>query len=260
MCKDWQIRKRVPTSPISLPRRSFPSPPRLDAHALRAYSTQISRHASWSPSSKASQTTSTGLPHLNAVSEVHMVPIGAKSASARRAVAVAHVAFSRPETLNLVQTHALRKGDVLAVARVAGVMAVKRTPDLVPLCHPGIAIEGVHVSVRPAPAEHSSETHEGQRTGAAGEGLVGSQGHSEGRLEREVMRPLGPHGGVRIAVEVECSGKTGVEMEALAGVVGAALTVVDMCKGADRGMVVGGAQVVRKEGGRSGTWTAERWG
>ena len=79
------------------------------------------------------------------------------------------------------------------------------------------------------------------------------------RLQRETVRPLGQYGGVRIAVEVTCFGKTGVEMEALAGAMGAALTTVDMCKSVDRGMVVGGMRVVRKEGGRSGLWAEPGW-
>ena len=190
--------------------------------------------------------------------------IGAKLSTARRALAVAHVAFSKPDTLRLVRAHALRKGDVLAVARIAGVMAAKRTPDVVPLCHPGVAIEGVGVRVETVGPEGVGADSGGDGVDAAQESGAVEAGEEarrivDARLQKELTTPLGSHGGVRLAVEVECSGKTGVEMEALTGVMGAALTVVDMCKGADREMVVGGMQVVRKEGGRSGRWIAGGW-
>ena len=211
----------------------------------------------------ASRTNELSLPHLDDTSEVHMVSVANKAISHRRALAVAHVVFSQPETLQLTRRHALKKGDVLAVARIAGIMAAKRTPDLVPLCHPGIAIEGIEVYIQPVDAAtESGGSAVGEERDIGIEDAVGgdaSVSASAARLKRELSQPLGHYGGIRIAVEAQCSGKTGVEMEALTGAMGAALTVVDMCKSADRGLVVGGAQVVRKEGGRSGLWTAEGW-
>lgn len=143
-----------------------------------------------------------------------MVNITAKSTTSRSATAVGRVYFSNPTPLQLIRSNALKKGDVLSVARIAGIMAVKKCPDIVPLCHP-ILITGVRVSV---------ETHD----------------MDEG------------HGYMQIEATVECTGQTGVEMEALTAVMGAGLTVVDMCKAVDKRMVIGECRVTRKVGGRSG--------
>jgi cyclic pyranopterin phosphate synthase len=113
----------------------------------------------------------------------------------------------------------MKKGDVLGVARVAGIMAAKRTPDLIPLCHP-IAITHAEVELL----------------------LVGGKGEGE------------EGGEIEITATVSCDGKTGVEMEALTAASVAALTVYDMCKAVDKGMVVEGLRVVLKEGGKSGRW------
>ena len=193
-----------------------------------------------------------------------MIHIGAKAATARRATAVGYVAFSESTTFDRVRAHALRKGDVLAVARIAGVMATKRTPDLVPLCHPGIAIEGVTVHIEPVgPEDSNSPSEETARTVSHDNGQEGGgreQKRFEKRLTQELTEPLGACGGMRLAVTVDCFGKTGVEMEALTGVMGAALAVVDMCKSVDRRIVAGGMKVVRKDGGRSGLWILKGWG
>lgn len=131
----------------------------------------------------------------------------------------------------------LQKGDVLSVARVAGIMAAKKTGDIVPLCHP-IALTAVEVKVElVAPAA----TADLARDGTKENGMV-----------------MGC-GGVEIEATVECDGKTGVEMEALSAVMGACLTVFDMCKAVDRGMRIDGVRVVLKEGGRSGRWVEERF-
>lgn len=137
---------------------------------------------------------------------------------------------------------ALKKGDVLAVARVAAIMAVKRTADLIPLCHSGVPVEGVSAHVEPV---------DGDPPTASGTELHLSASEDDIPSEH-LSHPLPPHGGVRIAVRVQTTAKTGIEMEALAGVVGAALTVVDMCKGVDRGLEIGGVRVAWKRGGRSG--------
>ena len=129
----------------------------------------------------------------------------------------------------------LKKGDVLGVARVAGIMAAKKTGDIVPLCHP-IALTAVEVKVDLV-APSSPATADGK-----------------GEMERGTAMGFG---GVEIEVKVECDGKTGVEMEALGAVMGACLTVFDMCKAVDRGMRIEGVRVVLKEGGRSGRWVEE---
>lgn len=135
-------------------------------------------------------------------------------------------------------------------------MAAKRTSDIVPLCHSGVGVEGVEIHVGVVGAEEG-EHGELFARGRQGEGN-GNEGEGKG-TEREKERGIGKYGGVRIQCRVECEGKTGVEMEALTGVVGAGLTVVDMVKGVDRGVGMEGVRVVRKEGGRSGVWRAVGW-
>jgi len=121
----------------------------------------------------------------------------------------------------------MKKGDVLSVARIAGIMAAKKTSDLIPLCHP-ISIS--HVSVE-------LEACGGEKDGLEN---VRDNGDSNGRIE--------------IRATVTCEGKTGVEMEALTAASVAGLTVYDMCKAVDKGMRIEGLKVIRKEGGKSGTW------
>jgi cyclic pyranopterin phosphate synthase len=144
-----------------------------------------------------------------------MVDVSAKAVSEREAVAEA-VLRMQPATLRLIRSGRVAKGEVLAIARVAGVMAAKRTPELIPLCHP-------------LPVEVAGITFAG----------------------------AGP-GRLRITARVKVTGKTGVEMEALTAVTAAALTVYDMCKAVDRGMTISTVRLLRKSGGRSGTWTAAR--
>ena len=127
----------------------------------------------------------------------------------------------------------MKKGDVLAVARISGIMAAKRCADLIPLCHPiAITSVGVEVEVSPVASPHSE-------TSGAVENDSGSE-EENGRVD--------------ISATVSCDGKTGVEMEALTAASVAALTVYDMCKAVDKGMWIEGLRVVRKEGGKSGTW------
>jgi cyclic pyranopterin phosphate synthase len=139
-----------------------------------------------------------------------MVDVGGKEKTERVAVASAFLRML-PATLERIREGKVEKGDVLAAARLAGVMAAKRTPDVIPLCHP-IALSGVEV---------------------------------ETTLEAE---------GLSLKVTVRTVDRTGVEMEALLAASAAALTVYDMCKSVDRGMVMERVQLEHKSGGRSGTW------
>jgi len=151
-----------------------------------------------------------GFTHLNAAGEANMVDVSAKDETRRIAIAGALVRM-RPETLRSILEHGMAKGDVLAVARVAGIQAAKRCSDLIPLCHP-LALSRVEIRF------------------AAG----------DDRLE--------------IEAEVTVTGRTGVEMEALTAVSIAALTVYDMCKAVDRGMVIEETRLLKKSGGKSGDW------
>lgn len=145
-------------------------------------------------------------------SEIRMVDISEKPATVRTATASAVVRMS-PQTAKMVAEGKVPKGDVLAAAQVAAYLAVKRTPDLLPLCHP-IPISGAEVKFDLQPEE----------------GLL------------------------RIEVTVKCTAQTGAEMEALTGAAIAALTVYDMCKGVEPGIVIERIQLERKSGGKSGEW------
>ena len=157
----------------------------------------------------------TGLTHIDARGRARMVDVSAKAVTERVAVATATLRM-QPATLRRIRTGRIAKGEVLAVARVAGVMAAKRTADLIPLCHP-LPVEVASIDFTPRAA---------------------------GRLQ--------------VTATVKVTGKTGVEMEALAAVTGAALTVYDMCKAVDRGMVITDVRLLEKRGGRSGTWQRKK--
>ncbi len=152
------------------------------------------------------------LTHLDRAGRPRMVDVSAKPATARRAVAEGFVACSQ-ETLSLVIDGGITKGDVLLVAELAGVMAGKRTSELIPLCHP-LALTDLVVQVVPDRAA----------------------------------------GGLRIRAEAATTGPTGVEMEALTAVSGAALTAYDMVKGVERGVEIRSIRLVSKTGGKSGDW------
>ena len=160
------------------------------------------------------------LTHLDEHGNAHMVDVADKAVTHRRAVAGAFVEMC-PETLALIVGGTAKKGDVLAAARIAGILAAKRTSDLIPLCHP---LSLTRVSVELGPGDDSA-------------------------------RP-----GIAITTTAETDGKTGVEMEALTAASVAALTVYDMCKAVDRGMVISDVRLLSKEGGKSGTWTREEQG
>ena len=142
-----------------------------------------------------------------------MVDVGAKPPTARRARASGFIRMSSG-TLELIQRNQLEKGDVVSVARIAGVMAAKKTSDLIPLCHP-IALDDLQV-----------------------------------RIEVDPSLP-----GLRVEAEASSVGKTGVEMEAMVGVMVTLVTVYDMAKAHDRGMVISEIRLEEKSGGKSGTWT-----
>ena len=154
------------------------------------------------------------LSHLDAEGRARMVDISAKAETARIAVAGARVVM-QPETLARIKAGDVAKGDVLAVARLAGIMAAKRTAELIPLCHP-LALSSVTVDLA-CVTEQSA---------------------------------------VEITATCKLTGRTGVEMEALTAASVAALTVYDMCKAVDRGMIVTDLRLLRKSGGKSGDYEA----
>jgi cyclic pyranopterin monophosphate synthase len=158
-----------------------------------------------------------GLTHFDAAGQAHMVDVGGKPATHRVAVARGVIRM-QAATLALIEQGGAKKGDVIGIARTAAIMATKRTADLIPLCHPlPITRVAVEFATEPGP--------DGQA-------------------------------GVRCTATVESLGRTGVEMEALTAVQIGLLTVYDMCKAVDRGMVIGEVRVLEKHGGKSGSWTA----
>lgn len=151
-----------------------------------------------------------GLTHLDSKGAARMVDVGAKPVTERVARARCVVRM-RDSTAALVRNAELGKGDALQVARIAGIMAAKRTSDLIPLCHP-LGISGVEIDFDFVP------------------------------------------GGLQVDVAVRVSGRTGVEMEALAGAAVAGLTVIDMVKSVERGVWLESVRLLEKSGGRSGRW------
>ncbi|MBI3597070.1 MAG: cyclic pyranopterin monophosphate synthase MoaC [Nitrospirae bacterium] len=163
------------------------------------------------------------LSHLDESGRARMVDIGGKPQTARTATAIGKV-YLKPETLRLIQKGSITKGDVLAVAQVAGVMAAKQVPSLVPLCHP-LLLSGVEMHFKEDPNPDS-----------------------ENRCC------------VGITATVRASGQTGVEIEAMTAVCVAALTIYDMCKAVDREMSFGEIMLVSKAGGKSGTYRRQSRG
>lgn len=152
------------------------------------------------------------LTHFNASGDAHMVDVGDKSVTKRKAMAEGRI-FMQSETLRLIMEGGHKKGDVLGIARVAGIMGAKKTPDIIPLAHP-IALTSVDIELQPEPQTNS----------------------------------------VYCRATVGCAGQTGVEMEALTAVQVTLLTIYDMCKAVDRGMVMRDIGLVEKSGGKSGHW------
>lgn len=169
------------------------------------------------------------LTHVSSTGKARMVDVGQKPSTHRIAIAVSCVSFKNHEALRLIMENTNKKGDVLGVARIAGIMAAKRCSDIIPLCHP-LAISKVTVDLQPLPS---------------------------GTLHMNPTR--NEYGAVAVEARVECHGPTGVEMEALTAATGAALTVYDMCKAVDRKMVITGTRVVFKDGGKSGRYVHKGW-
>jgi cyclic pyranopterin monophosphate synthase len=156
--------------------------------------------------------------HFNESGRARMVDVSAKDSTERVATAQAKV-FLQPETLEKIQNGKIAKGDVLSVAQVAGVMGAKRTPDLIPMCHP-ILLTSVDISFKEE-----------------------VQPDREGRCS------------ITILATAKTTGPTGVEMEAMTGASVAALTIYDMCKSIDRGMSFSEVCLLTKSGGKSGTFS-----
>ncbi|KAL8711226.1 MAG: hypothetical protein Q9220_004371 [cf. Caloplaca sp. 1 TL-2023] len=200
--------------------------------------------ASWKEAEDTKESPPKGhLPHLSSASEVHQISVGHKIPTQRTAVAVGCVSFAHPGLEAQIKHHDMRKGDVLAVARVAGIMAAKNTSQLIPLAHNNVAIEGCSVELN---LVGSTSTPLASRNA--------NRRVASDILKTNLQMGIRPHGGVRILVSCESTGKTGVEMEAMSGVMGAALTIVDMCKGMDKEISVRGVCIIGKRGGKSGDW------
>ena len=159
-----------------------------------------------------SSTSSTGFSHLDATGNARMVDVGAKPDSVREAVAVGRLTCD-PATIRQLRAKALPKGDVLTVAKIAGIQAAKATSTLIPLCHP-LALTAVEIEFKVEP-----------------DGIV-------------------------VKATARTTGKTGVEMEALTAVSVTALTLYDMCKAVDKGIVIEHVRLEEKTGGKSGDWHA----
>ncbi|MEI7840242.1 MAG: cyclic pyranopterin monophosphate synthase MoaC [Methylococcaceae bacterium] len=155
------------------------------------------------------------LTHFNAAGDAHMVNVGNKNFTYRVAITEGFIHL-QPATLALILTGEHKKGDVLGIARIAGIMASKRTADLIPLCHP-LPLTHVEITLTP---------------------------------ELENQR-------IRCQTTAKTHGQTGVEMEALTATQITLLTIYDMCKAVDRGMVIDGVRLLEKSGGQSGHWHAD---
>jgi cyclic pyranopterin phosphate synthase len=154
------------------------------------------------------------LTHFDESGQAHMVNVGDKASTHRIAIATGKISM-RTETFKMVEAGTHKKGDVLGIARIAGIQASKKTADLIPLCHP-LALTHVSLEFQTNPNDNS----------------------------------------ITCQVKAETTGPTGVEMEALTAVQVALLTIYDMCKAVDRGMVIGDVKLLEKSGGKSGEWKA----
>ncbi len=156
------------------------------------------------------------LTHITEDGSAHMVDIREKEITHRTATAEGFIQFSNPVVSNLINSNTMKKGDVLGVARIAGIMAVKNTSSIIPLCHP------IPVT----------------------------------RITNELI--VSKYNRVISTCTVECDGKTGVEIEAIMGVLSSLATVYDMCKAVDKQMVISDVKVLKKAGGRSGDFEFKR--
>ena len=154
------------------------------------------------------------LTHMNDQGRARMVDVSDKAVTHRIAVAAGSI-YMQPETLSLIKEGRVKKGDVLAVAQVAGIMAAKHTPDIIPMCHP-LMLTGIDMNFETDDDKHA----------------------------------------IHIRASVKTTGHTGVEMDALHAVSAAALTIYDMCKSIDKGMLITDVHLISKSGGKSGDF---RW-
>ena len=161
------------------------------------------------------------LTHFDDQGQAHMVDVAAKASTHRIGIARGRIEML-PATLSIIQAGTAKKGDVLGIARIAGIMAAKKTAELIPLCHP-LALTRVAIDFEAVPAD------------AARVDQVGS---------------------MVCTATVETVGPTGVEMEALTAVQVALLTIYDMCKAVDRGMTITDVKLLEKHGGKSGSFVA----
>lgn len=159
------------------------------------------------------------LTHFDAQGQAHMVDVAAKAATHRIAIASGRIEM-QPATLAIIEAGTAKKGDVLGIARIAGIMAAKKASDLIPLCHP-LALTRVAIEFEASSVKKSGTS------------------------------------GIFCTATVETVGPTGVEMEALTAVQIALLTIYDMCKAVDRAMSISDVRVVEKHGGKSGSFVAE---
>lgn len=177
------------------------------------------------------------LSHLTSDGSAHMVDISQKKPTYRSATARSLLYFSRPETYGSLRAANSRKGDAIAVARIAAIQAAKQTANLIPLAHPSLSITGVTVDIEPfAPRERRAKY------------VTSTEGGGDTEL-------VSKHGGAEVTATVSCDGKTGVEMEALTAATVGSVTLYDMLKGVDKGMVINDCRVIRKQGGKSGGWS-----
>ncbi|MFQ5458511.1 MAG: cyclic pyranopterin monophosphate synthase MoaC [Myxococcota bacterium] len=181
----------------------------------RAGSPPVSRRKVQKPRKRASRRKEKRLSHLDARGHARMVDVGNKEVTEREAVASARITL-KAETLKRIRDGKIEKGDVFAAARLAGILGVKATPRLIPLCHP-LPITNVTLDFK-----------------------------TRSRPAR-----------IELRCRVKTRARTGVEMEALTGVVVAALTLYDMCKAVDRGMTIASVQLERKAGGKSGLFVRD---
>ena len=171
-----------------------------------------------------------GLTHFDQAGHAHMVDVADKPATRRVAVAQGRIVM-QAATLALIESGSAKKGDVLGIARIAGIQAAKKTSDLIPLCHP-LALTRVAVEFVAAHADTAS--------------AVGAESaHGEGLPS------------ITCTATAETIGPTGVEMEALCAASVALLTIYDMCKAVDRGMTLHGLRLLEKHGGKSGSFVAD---
>lgn len=161
------------------------------------------------------------LTHFNPEGRARMVDVSDKEATNRVAVAAGRVRM-KPETLNLIMEGKMKKGDVLAVAQVAGIMGAKKTSEIIPMCHP-LFLTGIDINFKENPVPDN-------------DGLVS----------------------IDVEASVQTKGQTGVEMEALTAVTTTLLTIYDMCKAVDKGMTFENVGLLYKAGGKSGKYKSQK--